>query len=818
MTKTNGLWKRLGALLLAFALVVSMFPVQASAAETETLIPLELQLQRVDWQAKWDAAKNGDIAVWDADLLGLIPDERPAMQYIYIAVAPRVKSAGDVKFYWCKDTTHTDENGKVIYDTTAVAEKDVLVSSAGEGFARTTFQSNSLLGVSMKIICDGLVLTNTLATTEDVKTYTWEGKTKDWNGELKYGVPVKLGEFILDGVSGVDSADVNPVDRWNTAYVTEDGIPVKVTDTKVALATRSVKGGKNEGVYRFKETLDGTITYPKYEPVFMVAGAEYKSGSKVYLKEGNHDMTVYVSNKTIGAKQMPSVDGLEWFLEGDQWIGKMASAKSATIGNESIEIVVDTEAPKITNVVGFIAANNTATVKFDVESLSGVKSVMLNGEAVTPAVSGNTYTLSGLDLKAGAKVEIEVTSMAGLTGKGAGVIADALAFHHELVNATPIEGAEGYVYLNGEAYVEVTLAGAEVNGTPGVASVIENISGVDSDVTGTAAGKWTKIYELGTTGNTPGVTLTAYDDQGRSVGPFAVPSYLVDNAAPTYEITAQEEGKTEPSATTLNTNKTTTVTVTVTDNVQMPAVAGDDYVIFNVNGVDNKVSFEKINDRQYQASIVLTGEPEEQRLTGITSTVSDSAGFALNINEEINVAVDKTAPELEAYIEGAEKLLVTQDGRLFAILTPVADLETGSPDTATMYYDFSDFVDGVKTKVEVVTLTVDKNSTLGAEFSIPAEDSLGNHGTTLDIAVKTETGLDSVYTLTYDAATKSYKGMIYADRRVPGSSADDSTMPFVTIDSNNATENAGKMDLYPGSLLTFTTTITDVNPRSEGVV
>lgn len=785
MTKTYGFWKRLGALLLALSLVVSMCPVKASAAGTNDLIPLELELYRVDQIAEWNARKGGDNGRWNEDLLGTFDENNaPTLQYIYIAKVPKVTNKSQILFYWCQDTAAvgaTDENGKVIYDGTAVAENDKFASSVGEGFVRTSIQSNELKGVGMKIICDGLVLTNALPTSETKTSQKWTGYTENWNGELKYGVPVELGKFVLDGVSGFESGDLAPIDDYNKTHIkVEDGkyVPFAVkTDAKVNLFTRSIKAGREGGVVRFEEKLEGTVTYPKYEPIFKVAGTEYKSGSKVYLNQDNHDMSIYVSNKTIGAVKMPEVQGVEWVLDTQQnmWIGKMVSAKTVTIGNEKIEIVTDTQAPEINDISAYMDGE-TATVKFKVTSASGLKNLKVNNSDV-PVKEDGIYVVSGLAVTAGSSINIEATSNAGLTGKASATVADTLHFVTAETNFEVVHTAGGVHYAAGkEGALRITLMGATETGSPSVSSVSgENVSGQYDE-----KGNWYIVYNFGADGTMRIPAITAQDSENRTAK-YEAATYKLDTTAPV--ITVSEHAR-------LNQNDTT-VTFTVTDDVKMADLTGE-HVAFTVNGVECTADFEMVNDQTWQASYVLK---DQQKLTHIhRATISDAAGNSTEAFEKtMDVIVDRQAPNVAINfsdnVEGIYKS--TQDGKIYLKLknkvTDDAAEKDEEKETVVMSWTYNDFTDGEKSGQ--ISMPVSKHQTAVLNYEIPAQDELGNVAATVDVIVGDTT--QKLTAVKKDDGVSYFMGALHADRRIPGSSAE-SNIPKVSFKLDE--HPAGRLD------------------------
>ena len=813
MTKTYGLWKRLGALLLAFALIAGMCPVKASAAPAEEPLDFQLTLRRINWQKMWDDSEEIP-SYWQSAILGERPETRPATTYVYIADVPNVTDKDAVAFYW---TTSLDKDEHNEYNYGLEDKNDYIY---GSNTGRLLHASDSQTAFCVKVVCDGLVLKNALAAdTGDVigSTVTWEGKTA-WNEHLKYGVPVNVGEFVLDNVSGTESGNVNLSDIYSTTYIASiDGqyVPVAVTNTKTNLVTRKVYAGNNNGVLRFTESLAGTIEYPAYKPTFTIGGKDYEVDSTVYLAK-DQGMTITVNNK-MGAVKMPEVDGVTWTLKGDKWIGEMASAKSVVIGTEKIDVIVDTEAPVISSPVGYIK-DGKAYIKFKVISASGVESVLLNeepqGEAIITEPEKNVYTceLNGLSLTAG-ECKVSVKNKAGISSTTAIVkVAENLHFDFELVNAEKI--TESYVKVNGEnAGVLVTLYGAEEGGVPSIDYIIEKDAENNANyVHGDTPGVWTRMYNLGTTGNTPGIILTAKDNEGRTAE-YAVPSFKVDNTAPTYEITVKEGEGTASGITALETNKTTTVTVTVRDDVLMPAIEEDDYVSFvvddhNDDTIDDniKVAFKMNDNGEYVASYEMVGN--SQTLSQIYATVSDAAGHSVTIDDETTIVVDKEAPAIEVTFSENVKGLKEFEGKLFAILDPVEDLkpaEDKDTETVTMFYSYEDLTGD--TKDGKFTMDVAKASTNGVEFEIPATDRVGNYEEILTIKAG-----DTSYDLTYNAAEKAYVGTLYADRRIPGSTESGTPKVIFNAETPYKTgDTKAAKNLYKGEEIKFNVTITDTS-------
>lgn len=793
MTKTNGFWKRLGALLLAFALVVSMCPVKASAASD--VYPLTLELERVNAKEKYESYLDG--GTWDTDLLGAVPTQEPNYTYVYLAKVPNVKDKSKIQFYWA---VSYDNEGKAIYGN-AVQDNDVYLSTT-QDFARASYTSNTEEKVTMKVICDGLTLTGVLTTEETEHTYEWKGYTEGWIGDLKYGVPVTLGKFMTDANNGYDGAEEKePSDEWNGEYFTTvDGyhVPSAKTNNKVTLVTRAVKAGIGNGVVRFEEKLEGTITYPKYEPVFKVAGTEYKPGSKVYLAK-DAEMTITVDNTNLGAVMMPTVEGVTWKLneETNQWVGTMSKAKTVELGDEKIEVIVDTQKPKFDNVMAYMNGEN-AVVQFDVTALSGVKTVTINGkeqnaEAASVVNNVHSYAITVPGMKEGDTAAIEVTSMAGAPQTVTATVGADLYFGTALVGATLVDETNNIVTIDdANAHVKVYLYGAKVGGVgvPSVTSVEEKHGEKTTDVTGTEAGQWTKIYALGTSGNASGITLTAKDEQGRSVENFPVPVYIVDSEAPTYQITVN--GAPYDNSNEITTNETTTVTVTVTDDVMLPAVDEDDVVQFTGINVDEKVKFTKNDAGKYEASIVLTGDPAEQKLTGITSTVSDAAGRPVHISESPVITVDKTAPVVEVTfsenVEGIYKS--TQDGKIYLKLknkvTDDAAEKDEEKETVVMSWTYNDFTDGEKSGQ--ISMPVSKHQTAVLNYEIPAQDELGNVAASVNVIVGDTT--QKLTAVKKDDGVSYFMGALHADRRIPGSSEKDIPKVSFKLDEHPA----GRLD------------------------
>lgn len=831
MTKTYGFWKRLGALLLAFALVVSMCPVKASAAETKTATPLQLTLQRIDRQY---AYSNVDFWNSHKDILGEYPQSEPSNlrteRYLYYVRVPDV--ASEINIYWTADvnaaTSESDrfphkEDYITIKDNVATASFSTPTAGAGGvwvGLAKMTLYTNFQNAEAPYEMTTAVWASDTYVNeVSEGNRWRYTKGNETFPRDFYYGIPVTL-ISKPDGNSGVDSGDVI-AENVNGDYFKagEQGtlIPIQATEKSTVLLTRNIYYPKqNDADLRQVQQLVGKIVYPKYDPIFKVAGIEYKSGSKVYLAK-DAEMTITVDNTNLGAVEMPPVDDLKWDLneETNQWVGTMSKAKTVELGDEKIEVIVDTQKPKFDNVMAYMNGEN-AVVQFDVTAVSGVKTVTINGkeqnaEAASVVNNVHSYAITVPGMKEGDTAAIEVTSMAGAPQTVTATVGADLYFGTALVGATLKDETNNIVTIDdANAHVKVYLYGAKVGGVgvPSVTSVVEKHGEKTSVVTGTTAGQWTRSYALGTSGNASGITLTATDMQGRSVENFPVPVYIVDSEAPTYEITVNGT----PYDKEIITKETTTVTVTVKDDVLLPAVKEDDVVHFTGTNVDKKVTFTKNGAGQYVASVELTGDPAEQKLTGITSTVSDVAGFVLNINESPDITVDKTAPVVEVTFSDNVQALKEFNNRMFAVLAPVDNVEENTADieTVEMTYIYTDFIDGEKTDKYI--MNVEKHGTNSMSFSIPASDTLGNHREKLPISV-TYGSVETSLELKINEAKTAYEGTLYADRRIPGESA--TGIPKVTFQPAIPAGKAGDKDLHKGSEVKFQAVVTDGSANTD---
>lgn len=161
--------KRLGALLLVFAMVVGMLPVQAFAAEGDRY-ELKIRLLRTTN----DPGTENETYTYSVEFL----DARP-------------KSEASVKYYWDTDFTNTETN-----PYSDIVNQDNTYSTS------TYTTKNKDNAVAVKVVVDGLFLTAVYPVgggevelgkdTKAAKTYVWEAKTDTTNAKPLVGIPYSL--------------------------------------------------------------------------------------------------------------------------------------------------------------------------------------------------------------------------------------------------------------------------------------------------------------------------------------------------------------------------------------------------------------------------------------------------------------------------------------------------------------------------------------------------------------------------------------------------------------------------------------------------
>lgn len=830
MKKRMNLWKRLGALLMAAVLVAGLCPMPVRAADTaggttDTVTPLELKLSRVDMQQMWNNSQS-DSTQWN-DTWGARPSTAPTNQYRYMAEVPNVKNAADIEFYWANDPADRKDEELYINEN----KNDYTVTVENVTYARCLFDSDDI-SVGVKIKCDGLTLKNVLnAQPGPAKAdpVTWEGHTNDWKGSYKVGVPFTLGQYTLDGVSGLNGGVISATDtivgstHLTAGTGTNEYIPTQTTDTEITLIQREIQVGATT---RDKEELKAAITYPAYNATFTINGKECKPGQTVYLTAApNVKITIPKTCGVVDSQYLPSLGGA-WTgtADGSGWETTVSAVSGdLTVGNEKLTVTVDDEKPGISNIDAYKTGDNTVVSFNYTVGASGLKTVEIDGQVITTTDYTDKDGKITATVPAGSdKVTVKLTNNAEVPVTGNATVKEDL--HVSIATdgmgkTYPEDGTsleDGTVYVSQNGSVIVTVTGATVSGDPELKSLTKNDGTNTIDILSELGTGSSVTYRMDDTGSLEGFTITAVDSLNRSKTTPRSPTYKLDNTPPSVD---WGELETNASTTYLSPEqKYVEYKVTISDPLLKKAT-----VKYIISGAEEAKTMAEGSNSPFEVTIRVENG---KRLEQVTVFAEDQVGNKLEEQSiQPNIEVDCDPPKVKFGVSEEITGFKQVEGKYFAILKePVQDDKAKDEITVEITATIEDanlnddkliaagwiITDGAEGEISTATktfsVTVKKHQTDELSMELPARDLAGNANETL--LLRAPDGTSVQFTL------DDQEGVLHAsfgvDRRPP-SSGKDATPPKVefTPSYEGIALSDGRM-LYSKDV-SFDVTVTDAS-------
>ena len=767
MRKENGILQRLGALLLTFAMLVSMCPMKAAAAGDE--IPLKYRIVRT--------------TVRDTESS---KDPKPILRYEYSVEFDGVSTpaSGTAEYWWYVEGA--TEQVQAI--NTALDERYGLYFELGN----ETITNDQCRTVMLNLKVDGLTLVGSLPSSvnegNDGKAYsdwfTWGAVTTGWPSTVEIGVPFILNAAAPDGNSGIGDTTITTVDVWGMPVETVDGKYVLTLNNTPGTGTLTRKHSVN-GTLRDTENLSTTISWPDYNATFALNG-ETVTGDTAYISEASTiTVTIPDSCGVEDAKYLPLIAS-PWSKEGTEWKTDVLVDKDWTIavGNETLKVVVDGETPKVTNVSAYVDGDETV-VKFDYSiGTSGIGSLTINGTKVTaPTASPATIRISDTTQT---NVSIALTSKAGKTGTANSAVTPALDVKSCVPDSNDTYTAGGTSYIKEKCQFKMTVAGV-----PDGKVTVNGEQVTVSDGTGYLA------FEKAN-----GQTLTVEDSLGRK-DTYAVKNYVYDNTAPTVTYT-------QIADTIYGTEK----------NMEFKA---EDNV--NGSGFNSAHVVLEFTNRSSSEEFDLTGADPQKTVTlkdgdvlthiKVTEIKDNLGNQTTAIDVSKNIVIDTTAPKVTLTASTNIGNFKSYAGKQWAILPPVEDNGTGAPEVVSITASIEDKnmdedalttagwkKDGTKF-TKTFAVSVDKQANGQLPVSIPAIDKAGNKPASVTVQAKDNT----TAAFAWDVDNQTFAGTLYIDRRIPSENENDE-VPKVTFSTSDTNYGTADSVLYKNSV-TFTASIQD---------
>lgn len=768
MRKENGILQRLGALLLTFAMLVSMCPMKAAAVGDE--IPLKYRIVRT--------------TVRDTESS---EDPKPILRYEYSVEFDGIPTpASGTAEYWWYVVGVTEQ---VPAANRAWDDRYSCYFEKGND----TISDTSCRTVMLNLKVDGLTLVGTIpsaAAAISDKAYsdwfTWGAVTTGWPSTVEIGVPFTLNAAAPDGNSGIGDTTITTDNVWGMPVETVDGKYVLTLNNTPGTGTLTRKHSVND-TWRATENLSTTISWPDYNATFALNGKTV-TGDTAYISEASTiTVTIPDSCGVTDAKYLPQIG--TWSKEGTNWktTVSVSESRAITVGNETLKVVVDGVTPTVTNVSAYVDGGETV-VKFDYTvGASGIGSLTINGTEVTaPTGSSATIRISGTDQK---RVTIELTSKAGKKDTTSCAVTPALSATLGELDAGAVVSVG---YINKVSSIRVNVSGVPSNGSASV-----RVPG-DSNPYAVTSGVATLPFAAN------GKTVTVTDNLGRTAT-VDIPSYTVDNVAPTVTVSAPDDG--------CYSDTTKQIKVTVEDTgVGLDTTKGSVKLMFaNKNSVEVTPT-----DTGSGMEYAYTLEPGDRLLKIEVGDFYDLVGNRTTTPAITkDVIIDTQAPVVTLTASGNIVNFKSFAEKQWAILLPVTDNETGAPEAVSITARIEDenmdasvlTADGWRQDGTTFTKTfsVDVNKQANGELQvrIPAVDLAGNTPTSVTV----KAGDGSTTELKWDDTEKAFLGTLYIDRRIPSENENDD-VPKVTFSTTDQNYGIPDSELYKDSV-TFTATIQD---------
>lgn len=767
MRKENGILQRLGALLLTFAMLVSMCPMKAAA---EGAIPLKYRIVRTTVR---DTASS--------------EDPKPILHYEYSVEFDGIPTpaSGTAEYWWYVDgvTVQTADTNRVWDDRyNRFFEK-----------GNNTISDASRRTVMLNLKVDGLTLVGSLPSSvnegNDGKAYsdwfTWGAVTTGWPSTVKIGVPFTLNAAAPDGNSGIGDTTITTDDAWGMFVDTVDGKYVPTLNNTPGTGTLTRKHSVNS-TWRATENLSTTISWPDYNATFALNGKTVTGGTAYISEASTITVTIPDSCGVADAKYLPQIG--TWSKEGTNWktTVSVSESRAITVGNETRKVVVDGVTPKVTNVSAYVDGGETV-VKFDYTvGASGIGSLTINGNPVTDAFSSPaTIRISGTDQTS---VTIALTSKAGKTGTASCAVTPALsATLGELDAGAVVSGG----YINKDSSIRVNVSGVPANGSASV-----SVPG-DSNPYAVISGVATLPFAAN------GKTVTVTDSLGRTAT-VDIPTYTVDDTAPGVTIEVPENGYYS------STEKK--VTVTVTDAGVGVGNANVTLTFTNRDAINATISSTTPGGK-YEYTLANGDYLTDVKVDAIRDKLGNTRGEE---TKTTSVVIDTAKPVVTLTpSENVTGFYTATDGKKWATLeTPVTDNGTEGTETVTFTATITDpnlpdsiegwtKIDNSKKFEKTFSAQVQKQSNGQLTISIPAVDLAGNKPTSVTVQARD----GSTAELEWKDTEKAFVGTLNIDRRIPSENETGApVVTFSTSDTNYGTVNS--VLLYKDSV-TFKATIQD---------
>lgn len=773
MRKENGILQRLGALLLTFAMLVSMCPMKAAA---EGVVPLTVTLTGKVYD-------NGMPVPEDQ----YDPGPEEDYTYTYTASVEDLGHPEDAKYYWCFYKAETKFPDSQYLTPNGDAYKYYQGPSEITGLHFSDIGNEP---VSVCVEVDGLLV---VATIWDKKPINQDGEMEadtqrfdihtSWgSNETKYvGIPF----LILEPSCLNNNADIETIDTPNNpAHFDIDlGLYIPKVNGESGWITRQ---HKVNGVLRGEETLRYKLDWPNYGATFTINGTTYHAGDTVYVASATA-VSVTIPQITsdgwiYNGRYLPAIGAWNW--NGTGWTTTVNNVSSdLKVGNETLKVVVDSETPTVTNASAYVDGSETV-VKFNYTvGASGIGSLTINGAAqAIPTVSPTTIRISGTDQT---NVTIALTSKAGKTGTESCAVTPALSATLGELDADAVV-SDGYI--NKASSIRVNVSGVPASGSASV-----SVPG-DSNPYAVANGVATLPFAAN------GKTVTVTDSLGRTAT-VDIPSYTVDDKAPVVNIAVPEDGYYS------STDKK--VTVTVTDEGVGVENASVTLTFTNRNAISETIS-STTPDGKYEYTLA-SGD----HLTGVkVDAIRDKLGNTRGEETKATSVVIDTAKPVVTLTpsENVTGFYTAADGKKWAKLTtPVEDNVSDGTETVTFTATITDpnlpetiegwtKVDSSKEFKKTFSAEVQKQSNGQLTISIPAADLAGNIADAVTVTASDGTAM------TFDVADGVIGGTLYIDRRIP--SGNETGAPVVTFSTTDTNYGAPDSELYKDAV-TFTATILD---------
>lgn len=769
MRKENGMLQRLGALLLTFAMLVSMCPMKVAAEGGTAINPFKYNLVRTK--------------IYDEEADVEPGQEKLVVGYTYSVelIGSTDPGDGSVEYWWYEEgvTLQNDEDGRV---------RD---SRDGKYYekGRATHASTALHTVKVNVKAAHLTLVGTLQSSivwsgarTEAGPFTWGALTEGMPTAVKIGVPFTLNAAKPDGNSGLgENTTITTDDVWGMYVDTVGGkIVPTLSNTPGSTGSLTRKYSVNSTL-RATETQNITIALPDYNPTFTVNGTDYSSGTTVYLNQPA-TVKVFVSNAcdVYSKDYLPAITGgAGWVDEAAGWSNTVTVSATAdvTLGSSVLHVTVDSAAPTISNAMAYKDGHGNIVVKYDYTvGTSGIKEVKFNGAVETPTYNGSTATVT-LSGDTANEVSIALTNNAGVTATATVPVTPALSASPGELDADAVV-RDGYI--NKESHIRVNVSGVPTDGSasvsvPGVGSypVISGVATLPFSANGT--------------------TVMVTDSLGRTAT-LTLPSYTLDNVAPTVSVALPENPYYN------------------TEDQKVRVVVSDDGV--GVDGADVTLEFTNRNV-QYHISSATPYEytlVNGDHLTGVkVENIKDKVGnTGDNYSQTKSVIVDTVKPEVTLTAsDNVTGFYEAVDGKKWATLaTPVEDNGSEGTETVTFTATISDpnlpetidgwtKVDNSKTYKKPFSAVVQKQENGQLTISIPAADLAGNIADAVTVTASDGSAM------TFNVTGDVIGGTLYIDRRIPSGS--ETGAPVVTFDTDARDYDN---QLYKDSV-TFTATIQD---------